>query len=281
LNLRIETSTILTGAVGLMLVLVLTIMAIFAPLIAPHDPTAGALDKRLKPPFWQEKGSKNNLLGTDLLGRDILSRIIYGARTSLTISIITILLSGMIGSFLGIVSGYLGGWVDALIMRAVDVAFSFPAILLALLLAVVFGPSFLNIILIISFVLWAQYARMSRGETLRLKEMDYVALAQIAGCSKLNIIMRHLFPNAANPLIILATLQVGVVIILESSLSFLGVGIPPPTPAWGAMVAEGRSYVVSAWWVSLIPGVAILLTVLSFNLLGDALTEYFDPSQRI
>jgi peptide/nickel transport system permease protein len=122
---------------------------------------------------------------------------------------------------------------------------------------------------------------MSRGETLRLKEMDYVALAQIAGCSKLNIIMRHLFPNAANPLIILATLQVGVVIILESSLSFLGVGIPPPTPAWGAMVAEGRSYVVSAWWVSLIPGVAILLTVLSFNLLGDALTEYFDPSQRI
>jgi peptide/nickel transport system permease protein len=207
--------------------------------------------------------------------------MIYGARTSLTISVITILLSGIIGAFLGIVSGYLGGWVDALIMRAVDVAFSFPAILLALLFAVIFGPSFLNIILIISFTLWAQYARMSRAETLRLKEMDFIALAQIAGCSKLNIMIRHLFPNAANPLIILATLQVGVVIILESSLSFLGVGIPPPTPAWGAMVAEGRSYVVSAWWISLIPGVAILLTVLSFNLLGDALTEYLDPSQRI
>jgi peptide/nickel transport system permease protein len=279
--MRIETSTVLTGAVGLILVLGLAIMAIFAPFIAPHDPTAGSLGDRLKPPFWQEKGSKNNLLGTDLLGRDILSRMIYGARTSLTISIITILLSGIIGAFLGIVSGYLGGWVDALIMRAVDVAFSFPAILLALLFAVIFGPSFLNIILIISFTLWAQYARMSRAETLRLKEMDFIALAQIAGCSKLNIMIRHLFPNAANPLIILATLQVGVVIILESSLSFLGVGIPPPTPAWGAMVAEGRSYVVSAWWISLIPGVAILLTVLSFNLLGDALTEYLDPSQRI
>jgi len=279
--MRIETSTVLTGAVGLILVLGLAIMAIFAPFIAPHDPTAGSLGDRLKPPFWQEKGSTNNLLGTDLLGRDILSRMIYGARTSLTISVITILLSGIIGAFLGIVSGYLGGWVDALIMRIVDVAFSFPAILLALLLAVVFGPSFLNIILIISFTLWAQYARMSRAETLRLKEMDFIALAQIAGCSKLNIMIRHLFPNAANPLIILATLQVGVVIILESSLSFLGVGIPPPTPAWGAMVAEGRSYVVSAWWISLIPGVAILLTVLSFNLLGDALTEYLDPSQRI
>jgi len=279
--MRIETSTVLTGAVGLILVLGLAIMAIFAPFIAPHDPTAGSLGDRLKPPFWQEKGSKNNLLGTDLLGRDILSRMIYGARTSLTISVITILLSGIIGAFLGIVSGYLGCWVDPLIMRIVDVAFSFPAILLALLMAVVFGPSFLNIILIISFTLWAQYARMSRAETLRLKEMDFIALAQIAGCSKLNIMIRHLFPNAANPLIILATLQVGVVIILESSLSFLGVGIPPPTPAWGAMVAEGRSYVVSAWWISLIPGVAILLTVLSFNLLGDALTEYLDPSQRI
>jgi len=279
--MRIETSTVLTGAVGLILVLGLAIMAIFAPFIAPHDPTAGSLGDRLKPPFWQDRGSKNNLLGTDLLGRDILSRMIYGARTSLTISVITILLSGIIGAFLGIVSGYLGGWVDALIMRVVDVAFSFPAILLALLFAVIFGPSFLNIILIISFTLWAQYARMSRAETLRLKEMDFIALAQIAGCSKLNIMIRHLFPNAANPLIILATLQVGVVIILESSLSFLGVGIPPPTPAWGAMVAEGRSYVVSAWWISLIPGVAILLTVLSFNLLGDALTEYLDPSQRI
>jgi peptide/nickel transport system permease protein len=279
--MRIELSTQVTGMIGLALILVLTATAIFAPFLAPHDPTIGSLDKRLTPPFWHEKGSKDYILGTDLLGRDILSRIIYGARTSLTVSFITILLSGVIGSLLGIISGYFGGWTDVIIMRTVDLMFSFPTILLAMLFAVLLGPSFMNIILIISLTLWAQYARMARGDTLRLKEMDFVALAQIAGCSKLSIILRHLLPNAATPLIILATLQVGVVIILESSLSFLGVGIPPPTPAWGAMVAEGRSYIVSAWWISLIPGVAILLTVLSFNLMGDALTEFLDPAQRV
>lgn len=279
--MRIGLSTAITGAVGLMLILALILIAIFAPFIAPHDPTAGSLGNRLKPPFWQERGSQDHILGTDLLGRDILSRMIYGARTSLTVSLITIIIAGVIGALLGIVSGYLGGWVDILIMRAVDVAFSFPVILLALLFAVILGPSFMSIVFIISFTLWAQYARMARGDTLRLKEMEFVALAQIAGCSKLSIILRHLLPNAANPLIILATLQVGVVIMLESSLSFLGVGIPPPTPAWGAMIAEGRSYIVSAWWISLIPGVAILLTVLSFNLMGDALTEILDPTQRI
>lgn len=267
--------------IGLVLILALTATAVFAPFLAPHDPTVGLLGNRLTPPFWQERGSKDHILGTDLLGRDILSRIIYGARTSLTISLITILLSGVIGSLLGIISGYLGGWVDVIIMRTVDLMFSFPTILLAMIFAVLLGPSFMNIVLIISLTLWAQYARMARGDTLRLKEMDFVALAQIAGCSKLSIIIRHLLPNAATPLIILATLQVGVVIILESSLSFLGVGIPPPTPAWGAMVAEGRSYIVSAWWISLIPGVAILLTVLSFNLMGDALTEFLDPAQHI
>ena len=279
--MRIGLSTLLTGAVGLLLILALIATAIMAPILSPHDPTAGSLGERLKPPFWQERGSKDHLLGTDLLGRDILSRMIYGARTSLTVSLITILIAGVAGAFLGIVSGYLGGWVDVLIMRAVDVAFSFPTILLALLFAVILGPSFISIVFIIGFTLWAQYARMARGDTLRLKEMDFVALARIAGCSQWSIILRHLLPNAANPLIILATLQVGVVIMLESSLSFLGVGIPPPTPAWGAMIAEGRSYIVSAWWISLIPGVAILLTVLSFNLLGDALTEILDPAQRI
>ena len=279
--MRIELSTEVTGMIGLVLILALTATAVFAPFLAPHDPTVGLLGNRLTPPFWQERGSKDHILGTDLLGRDILSRIIYGARTSLTISLITILLSGVIGSLLGIISGYLGGWVDVIIMRTVDLMFSFPTILLAMIFAVLLGPSFMNIVLIISLTLWAQYARMARGDTLRLKEMDFVALAQIAGCSKLSIIIRHLLPNAATPLIILATLQVGVVIILESSLSFLGVGIPPPTPAWGAMVAEGRSYIVSAWWISLIPGVAILLTVLSFNLMGDALTEFLDPAQHI
>jgi peptide/nickel transport system permease protein len=166
-------------------------------------------------------------------------------------------------------------------MRITDLAFSLPMILLALLFAVLFGPSFKNIIIIISFVLWAQYARMARGETLKIKNYDFVALARVAGCSKARIMIRHILPNASSSLIVLATLQVGTVIILESSLSFLGVGLPATTPSWGIMVADGRSYIVSAWWLCVVPGLAILFTVLSFNLLGDALNDYLNPTLRI
>jgi peptide/nickel transport system permease protein len=196
------------------------------------------------------------------------------------VAVIAILVAGIIGSLLGIAAGYLGGWVDIIIMRTADLAFSFPAILLALVLAVVLGASFLNIVLVISLILWAEYARMARGEALRVREMDFVALAKVAGCSKVSIMMRHILPNVASSLIVLATLQVGIVIIIESSLSFLGVGIPPPTPDWGSMISEGRSYIVSAWWLSVVPGMAILVTVLSFNLLGDAITEYINPALR-
>jgi peptide/nickel transport system permease protein len=278
--MRLGLSTLITSIAGLVIILVLTITAIFAPFIAPHDPTAGLLDNRLIPPCWQEGGSSNHILGTDVLGRDTLSRLIYGARTSLAVAIIAILVAGIIGSLLGIAAGYLGGWVDIIIMRTADLAFSFPAILLALVLAVVLGASFLNIVLVISLILWAEYARMARGEALRVREMDFVALAKVAGCSKVSIMMRHILPNVASSLIVLATLQVGIVIIIESSLSFLGVGIPPPTPDWGSMISEGRSYIVSAWWLSVVPGMAILVTVLSFNLLGDAITEYINPALR-
>jgi peptide/nickel transport system permease protein len=198
----------------------------------------------------------------------------------LTVAMIAILVAGSIGSLLGIAAGYLGGWANTIIMRVVDLAFSFPSILLAMVLAVVFEASFSNIILVISLVLWAEYARMARGETLKVKEMDFVALAQVAGVSKVKIMLCHILPNVASSLIVLATLQVGIVIIMESSLSFLGVGIPPPTPDWGSMVAEGRSYIVSAWWLSLVPGVAIVITVLSFNLLGDTLTELLNPARQ-
>lgn len=278
--MRLNASARITSAVGLVIVLGMVVMSLFAESLAPYDPTVGSLGDRLIPPFWQQGGSSAHLLGTDVLGRDTLSRLIHGARTSLTVAVIAILVAGSIGSLLGIAAGYLGGWVDVLIMRAADLAFSFPTILLAMVLAVVFGASFLNIVLVISLVLWAEYARMARGESLKIKEMDYVALAQVAGCSKVSIMLRHILPNVASSLIVLATLQVGVVIILESSLSFLGVGLPPPTPAWGSMVAEGRSYVVSAWWLSLVPGVAILVTVLSFNLLGDTLTELINPERQ-
>ncbi len=276
--MRIGLSSMVMSIIGLVIIGLLVLVAVFAPFVAPYDPTKGALSDRLTPPAWQEGGSSAHLLGTDLLGRDTLSRLVYGARTSLAVAVLAILVSGVAGSLLGAVAGYLGGWLNIVIMRAVDLAFSFPAILLAMVLAVVVGPSFFNIIFVISLVLWAEYARMARGETLKVREMDFVALAQVAGVSKTKIMMRHILPNVASSLIVLATLQVGIVIIMESSLSFLGVGVPPPTPDWGSMIAEGRSYVVTAWWLSVVPGVAIVATVLSFNLLGDTLTEILNPA---
>jgi peptide/nickel transport system permease protein len=276
--MRLGLSSIVMSIIGLAIIGLLVIVAVFAPFVAPYDPTKGALSDRLTPPAWQEGGSAAHLLGTDLLGRDTLSRLIFGARTSLAVAVLAILVSGIVGSLLGAIAGYLGGWANVVIMRLVDLAFSFPAILLAMVLAVVVGPSFFNIIFVISLVLWAEYARMARGETLRVREMDFVALAQVAGVSRTRILMRHILPNVASSLIVLATLQVGIVIIMESSLSFLGVGVPPPTPDWGSMIAEGRSYVVTAWWLSVVPGVAIVATVLSFNLLGDTLTEILNPA---
>jgi peptide/nickel transport system permease protein len=266
-------------AIAIMGILIVT--AVFAPNIVPHNPIVGVLSDRLTPPFWQEGGSTNYILGTDQLGRDVLSRLIYGGRTTLLVCVFAIAIAGIIGSLLGIISGYLGGWADTIIMRIVDLTFSLPMIILALLFAVLFGPSFRNIIIVISLVLWAQYARMARGETLRIKNYDFIDLARIAGCSKARIMIRHILPNALSSLVVLATLQLGTVVILESSLDFLGVGLPVNTPSWGTMVSDGRSYIVSAWWLSMVPGLAILFTVLSFNLFGDVLNDYLNPTLRI
>jgi len=262
------------------LLLILVLPAIFAPWLAPHDPVAGRLAQKLKPPAWLPGGSWDYPLGTDPLGRDMLSRLIFGARVSLSVSLVAIFIGGIIGTVLGLVAGYFGGWTDALIMRLVDIAFSMPTILLALVLAVVVGPSFQTVIAIVAFLLWARYARQVRGEVLSVKERDFVAQARIAGCSHLRILFGHILPNVLNTLIVLATLQVGYVILLEGTLSFLGVGIPPPTPAWGLMVATGRALIVSAWWVSFFPGLAILLTVLTLNLMGDWLRDWLDPRLR-
>ncbi len=271
--MRISPTAIIFSVVGLILIL----MAVLAPWITPYKPNVGSLDNRLLPPFWQKGGSTNFLLGTDTLGRDILSRIIFGARTTLAVCALVVIIAGSLGTFLGIIAGYLGGWFDIIIMRAVDLVYSLPAILLALLLGTIFGPSFQILVVIISFTLWAGYARMARAETLKVKEFDFIALAKIAGCSRASIMMRHILPNVMSPIIILATLQVGMIVIVEASLSFLGVGIPPPTPDWGSMVSEGRSYIVTAWWLCILPGVAIALTVLTFNLLGDALNDLLNP----
>ncbi|MYC31384.1 MAG: ABC transporter permease [Chloroflexi bacterium] len=259
---------------------VLLIPAAFAEQVAPHEPTKGNVLERLKPPVWVEGGSWNNPLGTDKLGRDMLSRIIYGARISLTIAAISIVCGGIVGTTLGLVAGYWGGLWDHIIMRLVDIKISIPSILLALILAAALGPSYFTVIIVVALTLWTRYARLVRGEVLSLRAQDFISRAQVAGASTPRIIVRHLLPNVVNTIIVLATLEVGVVIILEASLSFLGAGIPPPNPAWGLMVADGRALVINAWWVSFFPGVAILLTVLSMNLLGDWLRDKLDPKLR-
>ena len=262
------------------LVFLLVIPGIFAEWIAPHDPIKGSLALRLKPPMWEKGGSITYPLGTDKVGRDVLSRIIYGARVSLRVSIEGIVVSGFIGTALGLISGYFGGRVDALIMRLVDISISLPIILVALVFVAALGPSFSTVIAVITILLWARYARQVRGEVLSIKERDFIARARVAGASHFRIMFRYLLPNVVNTLIVLATLQVGFVIIFESSLSFLGAGIPRPTPAWGLMVADGRELIVTAWWISMFPGIAIMLTVLSFNLVGDWLRDHLDPKLK-
>jgi peptide/nickel transport system permease protein len=258
----------------------LIVFAIFAPLIAPHDPIKVDVMANLVPPMWHEGGSSENILGTDKLGRDVFSRIIYGSRLSLSLSLIVIAIGGSIGVLLGMISGYLGGVVDALIQRAVEAMLSLPTILVALVFVFTFGFGFWNVIFILSPFMAARFARMVRAETLSIRERDYVAIAKVIGVSRARIIRTHVLPNVANTVIVLATLEVGHLILVESSLSFLGVGIPPPNPAWGLMVSEGREYIATAYWISLFPGLAILATVLSLNLFGDWLRDALDPRRK-
>ena len=258
----------------------LAIMALFPSYFAPYSPYEQMLRDRFTPPFWQESGSMAHPLGTDSLGRDIMSRIIYGCRVSLVVACLSLLFGGFFGTAIGLISGYFGGRTDAVLMRFADSTLAFPMILFAFLLAVTLGPSMKTVVLAIGIVVWARYARIIRGEALALKERDFVKLAKVAGCSRWRIIVIHIFPNVVNTLVVLLTLQLGWVIIVESSLSFLGAGIPLPTAAWGSMLAEGRRYIARAWWVVTIPGVVLMLTVLSFNQLGDWLRDVLDPKLR-
>ena len=264
----------------LLVVGLLVFCALFAPLLAPHSPIEGSLGKRLIPPLGMEGSSGEHVLGTDRLGRDTLSRLIYGAQISLAVSLVGILLTGVVGAAIGLLAGFWGAWVDTICMRLVDISLSLPGILMAVLLSVVFKPSFQNVVIVVIFLLWPSYARLVRGETLSLKQQEFVALARVAGCSSLTIMCRHLLPNLAPSILVLATLQVGFVIVLEASLSFIGVGIPPPTPSWGVMVADGRGLIEQAWWISILPGLAILVTVISLNILGDWVRDRLDPKLR-
>lgn len=261
------------------LMIVLVIPALFADFISPHDPYKAYLRDRLVPPLFFG-GTTEFLLGTDKLGRDVLSRIMHGAKYALAISLVGIVLGALVGTFLGLVAGYYRGWLESLIMRVVDITFALPSILLALALASVSGPSFQLVIFVVIFVIWGFFARQIRAETLVLRERDFVARARVAGASNGRILRKYLLPNVMNTIVVLATLQIGVVIVLEATLSFLGIGIPRPTPAWGLLVADGRQLIVSSWWISFFPGLAILLTVLSVNKLGDSLRDLLDPKLR-
>lgn len=261
-------------------VFVLLLPALLADLITVHDPLRGVLGDRLAPPFWAEDGSWTYPLGTDKQGRDVLTRIIYGARISLTVSGLTILIGAVVGSSLGLLAGYFGGWIDRVVSWLIDTFLSLPHVLLALVIVAAIGPSFVTIVAIIAVTIWASFARQVRGETLSVRESEYVARARVAGASAFRILARHVLPNIANTLIVLATLQVGVVILEESSLSFIGAGIPRPNPSWGVMVADGRDQILISWWISFFPGLAILLVVLSLNLVGDWLRDFLDPKLR-
>jgi len=260
---------------------VVAFVAIFANVLAPHNPEIGSLTARFKPPFWQTGGSTKYLLGTDQLGRDVLSRLIFGARVSMVVGFTAVIFAGAVGTTLGIVSGYLGGWVDQVIMRVTDTWLALPGLMFAIFLAAIVGPSMWNIVIILGLVYWTRYARVIRGEVLSLKEREFVRLAIVAGCSKPTIMWRHILPNVINSAIVIGTLMLGVVIITEASLSFLGVGVPPPQAAWGLMLSDGKqSLMVGRWWLSVLPGLCIMLMVLSANLLGDWLRVKLDPQLR-
>jgi peptide/nickel transport system permease protein len=259
----------------------LALLAIFADAIAPHSPEVGSLGMRFKPPAWQQGGVATYLLGTDHLGRDVLSRLIFGARVSIIVGTLAVVVAGVVGTALGILSGYMGKWVDQVIMRVTDTWLALPALTFAIFLAAILGPSEMNIVIILSLVYWTRYARVIRGEVLSLREREFVRLAIVAGCSKWTIMKRHILPNVLNSAIVLASLQLGVVIIAEAALSFLGVGVPPPKPAWGLMLADGKKGLMAGyWWLTVLPGSCIMLMVLSANLLGDWLRVKLDPQLR-
>lgn len=253
------------------LLLVLIIPAFFADFISPYTPFEGGLSNRFKPPAWIDGGSVSHLLGTDQVGRDILSRIIHGARISGMVALAGVGIAAIIGITAGLIAGFYGGFLDAVMMRVIDGTLAFPAIIIALAIAAAFGPSFVGVLVVIVFILWAYFARQIRGETISLMHEDFIAQARVTGQPAWRIMALHLLPNLLPSVIVLITLQIGYVIVLESTLSFLGVGLSRPTPAWGLLVADGRGRIGSAWWISFFPGLAVALVVLSANSLGDYL----------
>ncbi|WP_425283913.1 ABC transporter permease [Lentibacillus halodurans] len=266
-----------TGTIGLVIVIFVSLVAVFAPALAMHDPAETDAVNRLLPPFWLDGGSTEYLLGTDNLGRDVLSRIIYGSRVSLLVGISAVLLAGLIGIIFGLIAGYYGKTWDFIIMRTVDSFLAIPNILFMLIILAVLGPSLVTLILVLGGTTWVVYARMVRSETLSVKERDYVRSARAIGAKNFRIIVKYVLPNVISSFIVIATLNVASTIILEASLSFLGLGIQPPDVSWGLMLSDGREYIATSWWVATFPGLAITLTVLGVIFLGDWLRDVLDP----
>jgi peptide/nickel transport system permease protein len=268
-----------TGVFGTVIVILVIVTAIFAPYLAPADPNQQNIMETLQPPSWLDPDS-DALLGTDYLGRDILSRIIYGARVSLIIGVSAVAIAGVLGATLGILAGFRGGWADAVIMRVADFQLAVPFIVLAIAVLGILGPSLRNIIIVLGVTGWVVYARVVRSEVLAVREMDYVTSARALGSSDGRIMVRHVLPNVAAPMIVISSLEVARMIISEAALSFLGLGVPPTTPSWGGMVADGRNYLQANWWIATFPGLAIVITVLGINLFGDWLRDALDPRMR-
>jgi peptide/nickel transport system permease protein len=261
------------------ILVMLVAMAVFAPLVAPLDPNQQNLLARLKPPGHVARGV-TYLLGSDELGRDVLSRVIYGARVSLLVAFASVILSGIFGSVLGMVAAFYRGWVETIIMRIVDIVLSIPAILLAIITVAVVGPSLYTVVVVLAFTRWPRYARVAYGQTLSVANMPYVRLSRFMGARWPRLLGRHILPNIAGPLIVVATLEFGLMVLFEAGLSFLGLGVQPPTSSWGAMLSVGRNYVATAWWIATFPGLALFLLVLSINLIGDYTRDRLDPRSR-
>jgi len=256
------------------------LFALFAPQLSPYDPTQIALPQKLKPPIFVEGGSLAHLLGTDNLGRDVLSRLIWGSRVSLSVTGAVVVVSSLVGLLIGLASGYIGGRTDSVLMRVADGSIAFPAVLIALLFAVSLGPGVTTVILALSVLSWANYARIVLGQRLHLRQLEFIVGARVIGCSPARVMAMHLFPNLLDIWVVMITLQVGLIVLSEAALGFLGAGVPPPTPSWGSLVSDGRNLIDTAWWISFFPGLAIGLLVLSVNYLGDWLRDRMDPRLR-
>ncbi len=270
-----------TAIFGLGVVLVVLLAALFAPWLTPFDPLEQDINQRLKEPGWQTAAGRIHMLGTDHLGRDILARVIFGSRIALVVGVSAVLISGVLGMAIGLVAGYFGGKVDDFFMRLADIQLAFPFILLAIAVIGVLGPNLRNIIIVIGVSSWVVYARVVRGEVLSIREREFVQAAIALGSRDGRVLVRHVLPNAFTPWLVVATLDMARVIVIESALSFLGLGVQPPTPTWGGMLADGRVYLSTAWWLATFPGLAILMTVLGINLLGDGLRDTLDPRLNV